>query len=56
MKNVTRRRPPRTEITVMYPENIETVKRLCERIIEEQDPQSVSSLVQELNRVLTAEE
>lgn len=44
------------EITVTYPANIERVKRLCERIIVEQDPQSFYSLVQELNRVLMEEE
>ena len=36
----------------MCPADIEEVKRLCQRIVEEQDPQSFSSLVEELNRLL----
>ena len=40
----------------MRPENIETVKKLCQRIVEEKDPESFSSLVLELNSLLSAEE
>ena len=36
----------------MCPADIEEVKRLCQRIVEEQDPQSFSSLVEELNKLL----
>jgi hypothetical protein len=36
----------------MCPADIEEVKRLCQRIVEEQDPQSFSSLVEELNTLL----
>ena len=36
----------------MYPADIEEVKRLCQRIVEEQDPQTFSSLVEELNTLL----
>lgn len=36
----------------MSPADIEEVKRLCQRIVEEQDPQSFSSLVEELNTLL----
>lgn len=40
----------------MCPAKIETVIRLCQRIIEEQDPESLFSLVLELNSVLSAEQ
>ena len=36
----------------MYPADIEEVTRLCRRIVEEQDPQSFSSLVEALNTQL----
>ena len=36
----------------MCPADIEEVKRLCRRILEEQDPQSFSSLVEALNTLL----
>ena len=36
----------------MCPPDIEDVKRLCQRIVEEQDPQSFSSLVEALNTLL----
>jgi hypothetical protein len=36
----------------MYPADTEEVKRVCKRIVEEQDPQSFSALVEELNTLL----
>ena len=36
----------------MYPADIEEVKGLCRRIVEEQDPKSFSSLVEALNALL----
>lgn len=32
--------------------NIEDVKRLCRRIIDEQDPEAFDSLVEQLNEML----
>jgi len=40
------------EVHPMYPADIEEVTRLCRRIVEEQDPQSFSSLVEALNTQL----
>jgi hypothetical protein len=36
--------------------NIEDLKRLCRRIVEEQDPQSFDLLVEQLNAMLEDEE
>jgi len=36
----------------MCPADLEAVKRLCQRIVEEQNPQAFSSLVEELNTLL----
>ena len=33
-------------------DNIEDVKRLCQRIVEEQDPEAFDSLVEQLNELL----
>lgn len=36
----------------MCPTDTEAVKRLCQRIVEEQNPQAFSLLVEELNTLL----